>query len=667
MAGECCNVNVVKDCCGNAIEPGVGVDREFMASLIWRLALALVLASQSMMFGLGINITPPQMGSRAYVLVHGGLILSSVIVMILLGRPLVKDVIKNIKDKRLSLEGLFFISAIGALVGSLIATITGKGQVYYEVVAIVLVIYTIGKILSVRSRQKAIDESNKVREDFNYAYVINAQGRKERVSLDKVHCCCEVVVGPGDAITVDGIIMAGEGFVNETAMTGELEPAIKRAGNYILAGCYSVDAVFTIKPTGTKGARRLDGLLKTVEEARLSPSVLQEQADKIVRWFLPFVVTVSVGTFLFWLGRVAWVNALFNSMAVLLVACPCALGLATPIAIWSGLWKLSRLGLISRSGELIDSLARADLIIFDKTGTLSEEDLKLVDFVMTSNMKENEEWLKEVIYVIESQIDHPIAKALAKISEGSKERFVLLSSRIIPGKGIEAQLKEVKKGSLITVHLGELELMSDSRNEIWEELRKSNSLEKRVYISINNEPAAIVVLDERMRSGIKETFKALKELNIGGKILTGDRSGRYEVIEGVEVISGLSPMEKEIYVKEFEKGGNRTIFVGDGVNDAAAMAISSGSIAMGCGASLTQATASAILMGDSLEVLPKAVKLCRKIRRSVRGNLIYAAIYNCFGMGFAATGILHPVMAAILMLVSSVGVSIRATKVAREI
>lgn len=665
MATESCNT-LIKDCCGRPIEPGINSEGEYGASLIWKMALALVLAGQSMVFGLGINITPPEMGSLSYVFLHGALIVSSIIVMILLGRPLFDDAIKCLKHKRLSLEGLFLLSALGALIGSLISTITGRSEVYYEVVSIVLVIYTVGKKLSMRSRQKAIDESNKTKELFDYAYIINEKGQKEKVAFDKLDCCSEVAIGPGDPISVDGIIIIGEGLVYETAMTGELEPVMKKKGDYLFAGSYSVDAVFSIKPTALKGARRLDSLLSAVEQARLVPSNLQEQADKIIQWFLPLVVTIAVGTFLFWFGRINWVNALFNGMAVLLVACPCALGLATPIAIWSGLWKLSKLGLISRSGAFVDALGRANLIIFDKTGTLSEENLNVVDFLTSPEMEDKKEWLKEMIYTVESQIDHPIARALSQFDNSYKNRFTVHSSRIIPGKGIEARLKEFSKEDIIVLHLGERELMSHGNSEdaIFE-TSQTSQFKKTVFIGINGKLAAIVLLNEKFRSGLPQVFAQLKELNIEGKILTGDSSKYYNTIEGIEVLSGLSPKDKEIYIKELEESGKRTIFLGDGINDAAAMSMSSASIAMGKGAALTQSCALAILIGDTLEVLPQAIKLCRHIRKSVRGNMIYAVTYNCIGMTLAAMGILHPVAAALLMLVSSISVSILATKSAK--
>lgn len=664
MTSECCNTKGPQiSCCGKN-ERDVRDDPDRMPNLILRLAISLVLVGQSMVFGLGINITPPEIGSAGYLFLHMGLILSAIIVMILLGGPLLRDVVKMVQKRRISLEGLFILSAMGALVGSLISTFTGRGQVYYEVVSIVLVIYTVGKIVGMRSKQKAIDESHALRESFNYAYVIQ-NGKKEKKRLEEVGCCCEVIVGPGNAVTVDGIITSGEGFIKETAMTGELEPVVKRMGEPILAGSYSVDGTFSIKPTALKGARKFDILLAAVEDAQLAPSALQEQADRVMQWFLPFVISVSLGTFLFWLGRSSWVNALFNSMAVLLVACPCAIGLATPIAVWSGLWKLSTLGLVSRSGEFLDTLGRVNRMVFDKTGTLSEQSLELVAFVVSGNMKEQEDRIKEMVSSTETTIDHPIARVLATIFEGETNHFKVLHSRVIPGQGIEAQLIEIGRNDIIQLHLGEKHLMPKCESNLWDPMQTHLS-KKAIYVSINDEPAAIAFLDEQMRSGVSRTLRELKELGIKGIILTGDNSGRYQEIEGVEVIAGLNPENKESRIRFFEDNGDRVVFIGDGVNDAAAMSASSASIAMGGGAALTQSVASAILMGQTLDVLPRAIKLCRKIRSCVKGNMIYAAMYNSIGMALASMGILHPVVAALIMLISSIGVSIRTTRITKQ-
>lgn len=665
MESDCCQSQpVVYSCCstGSVAEPGIASDLDAVGDIAWRLGISLVLVGQSMIFGLGINITPPDFASGAYFFVHFGLFMSAIIVFSLLGGSLVKETIKCIKLKRFSLEGLFMLSIIGALGGSLISTITGRAEVYYEVVSIVLVIYTVGKTLGMRSRFQAIKAANEVRENFDFAYILDENGERKKVQLDELNCCSMVSVGPGDAVSVDGIITAGEGFVKETAMTGELEPSLHGPGDLLLAGSYAVDGTFTIKPTALKGDRRLDALLFTVENARLAPSALQQQADRIMQWFLPFVLLVCFGTFIYWINRGPWVSALFNSMAVLLVACPCALGLATPIAVWSGLWKLSTIGLVSRSGDFLDTLARANAIVFDKTGTLSERELVFHSFKKMPGLAVSEDFLKSMIHTVEVKIGHPVARALSKLSYSSMNVFKVLSAKVIPGKGIEAKVKDIKTDSVFILHLGELSLMPTSFEHNYD--KRVSSAKKTIYISLDNKPAAIVLLEEKMRDDLNAVFKKIQALGLKTTILTGDSSMKLSSLEGVSLEVGLTPQEKEQRVRLLEDSGQTVIFVGDGVNDAAAMSICSASIAMDGGAVLTQSTASAVLMGNSLEVLPQAIAVCRRIRKNVQGNMIFATTYNIIGMSLAAVGILHPIVAALLMLISSVLVSTRAFRAA---
>ena len=653
-AGGCCSV-------GSFVGPGVEVNERQVSRAAWRIGIAVVIAGQMMMLGLGVNLTPPEFGTTTYWVLHFLLFGCVLIVVGLLGCPLVKEMGKSILERRISVEGLFILSVLGALAGSLICTMTGTGNVYYEVVAIVLVIYTIGKTLEVRSREKAIKESNKVKDAFNYAYVLNDRGEREKRSLEQIGCCCQVLVGAGESIAVDGFILSGEGFVKDTVMTGELEPVAKKEGDFILAGSYSIDGTFTIRPTGLKGNRKLDALINTVEGARLAPSALQEQANQLMKRFLPLVVAVSLGAFVFWFVRSTWQQALFNSMAVLLVACPCALGLATPLAVWRGLWKLSTMGLISRSGEFLDLLARADRVVFDKTGTLSEGHLTVVDIIVREGVEAED--IKDLVSSIECRVGHPVAKALSQMKRRGEAKYIIQSVKEIPAKGVEAWVRGRDGGNKILVKIGERALMEGHKG--WKEMQDLIARyggKKQVFISIDERIAGFVCCDEKLRKGTEETFRELSKLGLKGIILTGDTTRRWTEIAGIGVESEMSPDEKVERVKQYEREGEWVIFVGDGVNDASAMAVSRASIAMRGGSELTQSTASAVLMGSTLEVLPDAIRLCRLIRKNVRGSIFFAAVYNCVGMSLAAIGLLHPVVAALLMLVSSSWVSIRAIR-----
>lgn len=646
MSGACCNVGVEE------VGPGVGLDEDKFGRLIWRVGIAAVLAGQSMMLGLGINMTPPVFGSTVYWVLHGILFCAAVIVLFLLGGGLMLSSFESWKKREISVESLFFLSMSGALVASVISTVTGRGEVYYEVVAIVLCIYTVGKALGVRSREKAIRESSKLKDSFDFAYVVK-DGKKERVPLESVGCCCDVYVGPGDAVTVDGVILEGEGYVKETAMTGELEAKPLSVGDFVFAGSYSVDGVLKIRPTAVKGERRLDVLIESVEQARLAPSVLQDQANRVMKWFLPTVVIMSLGTFVYWEGQGTWVTALFNSMSVLLVACPCALGLATPLAIWSGLWKLSTLGMVSRSGDFLDTLARADRVIFDKTGTLSDTELRVSNVFIQERFEERRDEILGMVKSVEMKIEHPIARALTGLVTMSKCSYEVVDTKVVPGRGVSAEIEN--EGVLF---------IGERMGELSEEIKPEGK--KVVYVYLDRVLVGWISLIETMRADVQGAVKDLWELGVKGTVLTGDRGYVEGFLEGMEVKSGLTPMEKEEYVQGAEKRGECVIFVGDGVNDAGAMSCSAGSIAMGSGAALTKSSASAVLVGDRIDSLPRSIRLARQIRKSVKGNMLFAVSYNLVGMTLGALGVLHPVIAALVMVVSSSVVSWRVIAVTRR-
>lgn len=656
--GACC-------CKPTTLEPGEEISKNDLGRNVWKLGVSLALAGQSMMLGLGVNMGSPDFGSSTYWVLHGILITCAFVVMVLLGGDLVSETVAALKRRKISVEGLFLLSMFGAFVGSLVATFTGVGDVYYEVVAIVLCIYTIGKLIGKRSRSKAIEAAQKLRHTFDYAYIM-VEGEKKQVKLEELNCCSRVVVGPGDAISVDGIILSGEGFVKETAMTGELEPESRRVGDSVFAGTYSVDGTFEVKPTGLKGSRRLDGLISTVESASLGSSSLQDQADRIMQWFLPFVVTLCLGTFLFWVTRTNWNQALFNSMAVLLVACPCAIGLATPIAIWSGLWKLSSLGIIARTGAILDALARTTTVCFDKTGTLSEENLRVREIVWAKEgvTEEKRDFVIGVMKAVEARIDHPIARALSAIRVTAHEKvgqMELIRSTVFPGKGIEAVVGVT--GRETTLQLGSRGWMEELG--FIEGITEARGGRRSVYLAMNGELYCEVVLEENMRAFAFEVLDGVKEMGVQTVILTGDPNYDVGRKGGIAVWRGMSPQDKVDKVKELQEAGEVVIFIGDGVNDAAAMSESDGAIAIGEGVSLAQSTASAVMMGKRLSVLPEAIGLCRRIKSRLRGNMLFAACYNVIGMGLAASGLLHPVVAALLMVVSSAWVSYRAIQTTR--
>ncbi|PIP58744.1 MAG: cation-transporting P-type ATPase [Verrucomicrobia bacterium CG_4_10_14_3_um_filter_43_23] len=633
--------------------------------MAWRFAVGFILMGQMMVFGLAINITPPTYGSTPFWVIHGGLILSTLLVVLLLGGSLFRETFRMFMEKRLSIEGLFTLSAVGAFAGSLVCTLTGKGAVYYEVVAIVLFIYMVGKMLGNRSREKLFEEVDKLRASFDYIYIqtTDTTGRTQ-IPLTKLTLEDRVVVAPGEAVCVDGIIVSGEGFVKETAFTGEIEPVSKKVGDEVFSGTYSVDGSFIIRPKTLD--RKIDLLLSMIEEARQTPSALMEQANRLVKYFLPIVVLISLATFIGWTIYDSWMPALINSMSVLLVACPCALGLATPLAIWSGLWKLAQLGLVSKTGQLIDALAKVTHVVLDKTGTLTEDDLCVSDFIALGEYTNIPNQVKAIVRAVESPIGHPVARALAVLpQESTGESLSVVSSRIIAGKGIKAIVVNTdNKTQEMEVLIGEKQLMPLNIADAFK--APFSDSKKEIYVAINNQPAAIIRLDEAFRETTQDALLELQKMSLAVSILTGDTHKKYNDVHGAKILYGISPQEKDEYIKDIQGKGDKVLFVGDGINDAIAMSESSASIAMGGASELVKSTAMGTLLNSNLSLLPKAIALCQRVHRSVRGSVLYAAGYNIIGMSFAAAGKLHPVIAVLIMLVSSAFVTSRAFRAVRE-
>ena len=635
-------------------------DLDLKLSRAWlRIAIASVFAGQGMVFSLALNMTPPPFASMAYWILHGGLILSALAVMTFLGGPLFASTLAMFRGRRLSIEGLFTLSLLGAFVGSVVGSLTGQGSVYYEVVSIVIAIYTFGRMLGERSQVKMNLESARLRERFDRVTVQSDEGDWRECSLAEVSVGALVRVEPGGPFTVDGIIQIGVGYVQETALTGEPLPVVRRAGDRVRAGAWAVDSRFELAVEQGAGTRELDAILQTVERTDGRPSELQIQANDLIRIFLPIVVVVSAATALFWGLTGTWIDAVLNSMAVLLVACPCALGLATPMAISQGLFRLAQLGLVSRDGALIDALARTRRVFFDKTGTLSESDLRVTELWVDTDLPIKRNELLTSILAAESGLEHPVARALAKYlkSEGIQDSCELQNLQVITGQGIAYDLDAAEVSYRLQV--GEVSL-AESEQAIEAVVKRLHEKKgRRVFVYLVDRVVACFVLAERLRVGVDQIWADLDTLEIRSHILTGDPLPELSLPPNVQIEEALSSADKVERVRESSGAGESPLFVGDGINDVAAMLEASGSIAMHSGAGLTRSVAMGQLSDDQIEVIPQAVSFSRAIIKKLRWNLFYAIVYNLIGMALAAAGLLHPVVAALIMIVSSFWVTTR--------
>ena len=402
-----------------------------------RIGMAGLLAAQAMIFSLAVNMSPVE-GSARWIL-HGALALSALGVFLLAGLPILRESWNALRRGKIVFEQFFLVGILGAFFASVHSSLTGTGSVYYEVVAVLVAIYTFGTILA-RQRRDALRRSiERIGAAFDFCERIGPRGNRERVTVDRIVPGDEVLVGAGQGIPVDGRVADGVALVSEAALNGEPYPVIKRAGDAVLAGSRVEDSTMRIAAESCGRSRRLDALLQSIDEARKNPGRIKREADRLVAWFLPLVLLIAALTTIGWTLHSGWITGVFNGLAVLLIACPCAMGLATPVAIWSALAALAKRGLFARGGDAIEALAHIDTAVFDKTGTLSESDARLVDVVVAPGL-DRAKLLREIA-AVQTGSGHPIARAFRTTSQDSPP-MLARDIRILPGAGIEGILPD---------------------------------------------------------------------------------------------------------------------------------------------------------------------------------------------------------------------------------
>lgn len=628
----------------------------------FRLGVAAMASMLSMMFGLGVNLSPPVGAARVWM--HALLAGLALAVLLLVGGPLCRRAWAEVRARRVAVEQLFLVGLAGALAASVHSSLTGFGSVYYEVVAILLAIYNFGAILGEQRRQNVQRAAEAVRAEFDFCQRLGECGQEERVPVRELKAGERVLVRPGEGVPVDGRVVDGTGFVREASLTGEPFPVVKRPGDRILAGGYALDQALTVECESPGRARQLDQLLDAVRAAQAQPSLLQREADRLTVWFLPVIIGLALLTGIGWTLAEGWISGVFRALAVILVACPCALGLATPISIWGALGRLAQRGVLASSGELVERLAQVEVVVFDKTGTLSDEEMTLVDFATIEGMERGQ--LLGWIAALEAGSTHPVARALRGAGvAGETARAV----ETLPGVGIAA---EVAGHRLVVGNTGVLGAAAERTASALRALLLAGASDKAslfLYVTLDGRPVAVAALRERLRESAAAAVAQLHAAGLECHLLTGDRAEHAQALglAGFDQLhAGVTPLAKEALIEELQAGGKRVLFVGDGLNDSAALAAAHAGLALSSGAGLSREAAAGQLYGGDLTAVPEAIALCRASMRAARQNMLFAGAYNFLGVTFAVTGLLHPVVAALLMLAASFTVTGRALAAANR-
>lgn len=636
-----------------------------------RLGISLLVISQSMVFGLALNLHD-DVPADARWLTQSVILASTALVVALLGGQLFRAAWAELRRGRLTIEGLFLLTMTGAMAASLQAHFTGHGKLYFEVVSILLVVYTLGKVIGARSRAAALAGSRAWAGQLDTCRLVDGQGKARPVPVAEVLPGNVVEVHPGETVAVDGVVRRGTGFVSEAPVSGEPFAVIRRPGDRILAGTASHDATFWVEATAKGTERQVDRLLAAVEQARSQPLSFQGQADQLGRVFFPLVVLTALATFGYWtfLTSAGWEAGLFNAMSVLLVACPCVIGLATPIVIWSALGRLAERGVIVRAGDAVERLAEVDRVLFDKTGTLTEDQFALLD-IATAAEGDDRATVLGWLSLVESHSKHPVARPLAQLPRpfGADRGARIADLKAVPGCGVEAVVVE-PNGREHSVRIGRPEWVADPAKPIEAEAAASRLLEQllvttghRIDASIDGRLAAVAVIAERLRESVSGTLDDFRRLGLSVEVLTGDTADRAAALNLPPTRAGLLPDDKRRHIDALKAVGGKPLMVGDGINDAAALAAAHVGVAMASGTDLAVGSSTVTLYHGDLRVLPWAVALSREAVRAVRRSLRRAVVYNLIGMALAASGLLHPVVAALLMVASSLSLVFSATRV----
>lgn len=553
----------------------------------------------------------------------------------------------------------------------------GVVPVYFEPAAVIITLVLLGQVLELRARSQT---SSAIKGLLGMApktaRILREGGNEEDVSLDKVAIGDRLRVRPGEKVPVDGILLEGKSTVDESMITGEAMPVEKETGSKVTGGTINGTGSFVMRAERVGSDTMLSQIVRMVSEAQRTRAPIQRLADQVSSWFVPAVLLIAVATFLAWgfFGpepRMA--HGLINAVAVLIIACPCALGLATPMSIMVGTGRGAQVGVLIRKAEALEALEKVDRLVVDKTGTLTEGKPKLVSVIPAGNQDETE--LLHFAASLERGSEHPLAQAILR---GAEEKGIKPSNvegfASITGKGISGTLngKQIligNAGLLDSAGVGhaDLDVRADG-------LRKEG--QTVMLVAIDGQAAGLLCVADPIKASASEALTALKKAGIHVAMLTGDSRATAEAVArklGIdEIHAEVLPDQKASIVKELQAGGHKVAMAGDGVNDAPGLAQADVGIAMGTGTDIAMESAGVTLLKGDLRGIVRARHLSEATMKNIRQNLFFAFIYNCLGVPIAA-GVLYPffgillspMIASAAMTFSSVSVIANALRLRR--
>ena len=594
-------------------------------------------------------------------------------VQFIVGAQFYKGAYNSLRNKSANMDVLVALGTSAAYFYSLYLSIewlntgsVGSPELYYEAAAVIITLIVLGKLFEVRAKGKTSEAIQKLLGLQAKTARVLRDGVELELPIEQVVTGDTILVKPGESIPVDGEIIEGQSAIDESMITGESIPVDKVAGDTVIGATINSNGSLQIKATKVGKDTALAKIVKVVEEAQGSKADIQRLADRISGVFVPVVVGIAIVTFLIWYFAVMpgdFRAALIPTISILVIACPCALGLATPTSIMAGSGRAAEMGLLFKGGEHLENTQSIDTVVLDKTGTVTKGEPALTDITVTAGFTEDE--VLQLIASAENQSEHPLAQAIVKgVQEKGLSLLEVTGFGALPGYGIQATVSGRE------VLVGTRKLMSEQKIPISDSEMSMEKLEREgktaMLIAVDHKLAGIVAVADTVKETSKEAIVRMQELGLEVIMLTGDNERTAETIArqvGISnVIAEVLPEEKSDEIKKLQEQGKNVAMVGDGINDAPALAKANIGMAVGTGTDIAIEAADITLMRGDLNSVADAIIMSRKTMRNIKQNLFFAFFYNTIGIPIAAIGLLAPWVAGAAMAFSSVSVVLNALR-----
>lgn len=532
-------------------------------------------------------------------------------------------------------------------------------HVYFDTSASIITLILMGKMLEAKAKSKTSTAIKKLLKLQPKTATVIRDEKEVILPLSELIIGDKILVRPGEKIPVDGIIFSGNSLVDESMITGESLPVEKSTKDKVTGGTINLNGIFHFEATAVGKDTLVAQIIKLVEEAQTAKAPIQSLADKVASVFVPTVVIIAILTFTVWYFflSVNFSVAMVNFISVLIIACPCALGLATPTAIMVGTGLGASNGILIKNAISLENASKAKTILFDKTGTITTGESKVNNIYFFNYANENE--ILSLIGSIENFSEHPIAKTIVKYVKLKSLQFKEVKAfTSFTGFGVSAEIdnKKILIGNLLLMNENQIDCTCADKL-IERKLQVGNTL---VFVSVDEKLSAVVEISDTIKESARDVVLELKRLNIEPILITGDNSSTANSVAsqvGIDrVISEILPQNKSLVIKEIQNEGKLVAMVGDGINDAPALAQADVSIAIGTGTDIAIETADITLIHGNLQNVLRTIKLSQRTINTIKQNLFWAFIYNIVGIPVAAMGLLNPIFAAFAMAFSSVSV-----------